>query len=126
MKIGTVMGKPHFLSQRMDWKTPKAVYQTLDAEFRFDHDPCPAYTAGYLLRKLPKLLDIDGASFSLCVHTNVAPPDWTAYYMFVQVVDGKLKRYSNRLKVEADTPEDALCKLAIELFKRGILTEVEA
>lgn len=35
------MGKPHFLSQRMDWKTPKAVYQVLDAEFSFDHDPCP-------------------------------------------------------------------------------------
>lgn len=31
----------HFSSQRMDWKTPKAVYQTLDAEFHFDHDPCP-------------------------------------------------------------------------------------
>lgn len=31
----------HFLSQRLDWKTPKAVYQTLDAEFRFDFDPCP-------------------------------------------------------------------------------------
>ena len=31
----------HFSSLRMDWKTPKAVYQTLDAEFRFDHDPCP-------------------------------------------------------------------------------------
>ena len=31
----------HFMSMRMDWKTPKAVYQTLDAEFGFDHDPCP-------------------------------------------------------------------------------------
>lgn len=31
----------HFSSQRLDWKTPKAVYQILDAEFRFDHDPCP-------------------------------------------------------------------------------------
>lgn len=31
----------HFSSQRMDWKTPKAVYQILDAEFNFDHDPCP-------------------------------------------------------------------------------------
>ena len=29
------------MSQRMDWKTPKAVYQILDAEFNFDHDPCP-------------------------------------------------------------------------------------
>jgi site-specific DNA-methyltransferase (adenine-specific) len=31
----------HFSSLRLDWKTPKAVYQTLDAEFKFDHDPCP-------------------------------------------------------------------------------------
>lgn len=31
----------HFMSERMDWKTPKAVYQALDAEFGFDHDPCP-------------------------------------------------------------------------------------
>lgn len=32
----------HFSSQRMDWRTPKAVYQVLDAEFRFDFDPCPS------------------------------------------------------------------------------------
>lgn len=31
----------HFSSQRLDWRTPKAVYQTLNAEFHFDHDPCP-------------------------------------------------------------------------------------
>lgn len=31
----------HFSSQRLDWNTPKAVYQVLDSEFRFDHDPCP-------------------------------------------------------------------------------------
>ena len=31
----------HFSSLRLDWKTPKAVYQVLDAEFGFDHDPCP-------------------------------------------------------------------------------------
>lgn len=33
--------KVHFSSQRLDWKTPKAVYQILDAEFQFNHDPCP-------------------------------------------------------------------------------------
>jgi hypothetical protein len=33
--------KVHFMSQRMDWKTPKAVYDMLDNEFHFDHDPCP-------------------------------------------------------------------------------------
>jgi hypothetical protein len=32
----------HFSSQRLDWKTPKAVYQVLDAEFNFDFDPSPA------------------------------------------------------------------------------------
>ncbi|NIN21148.1 MAG: adenine methyltransferase, partial [Candidatus Aminicenantes bacterium] len=30
-----------FKSERLNWKTPKAVYQTLDAEFNFDFDPCP-------------------------------------------------------------------------------------
>ena len=35
----------HFSSQRLDWKTPKAVYQVLDAEFGFDFDPCPANPA---------------------------------------------------------------------------------
>lgn len=32
----------HFSSQRLDWKTPKAVYRKLDDEFHFDCDPCPA------------------------------------------------------------------------------------
>jgi hypothetical protein len=29
------------MSQRGDWKTPKALYQALNAEFGFDCDPCP-------------------------------------------------------------------------------------
>lgn len=33
--------KVHFKSQSLEWKTPRAVYQILDAEFRFDFDPCP-------------------------------------------------------------------------------------
>lgn len=35
------MKNVHFSSQRLNWQTPKAVYQVLDAEFGFDHDPCP-------------------------------------------------------------------------------------
>lgn len=35
------MKGPHFSSARQDWKTPKAFYQALDSEFRFDFDPCP-------------------------------------------------------------------------------------
>lgn len=34
--------KVHFSSLKLDWRTPKAVYQVLDAEFGFDHDPCPS------------------------------------------------------------------------------------
>lgn len=33
--------KVHFSSLRLDWQTPKAAYQILDAEFAFDFDPCP-------------------------------------------------------------------------------------
>ena len=32
----------HFSSARLDWKTPSAVYNMLDAEFHFDFDPCPS------------------------------------------------------------------------------------
>lgn len=32
----------HFMSEKMDWQTPDAVYDKLDREFHFDHDPCPA------------------------------------------------------------------------------------
>lgn len=36
-----MINKGLFSSQRLNWKTPKAVYQILDAEFDFDFDPCP-------------------------------------------------------------------------------------
>ena len=31
----------HFSSQRLDWRTPKAFYEELNKEFKFDFDPCP-------------------------------------------------------------------------------------
>jgi len=30
-----------FTSLRGDWKTPRTLYQALEAEFNFDFDPCP-------------------------------------------------------------------------------------
>lgn len=33
--------KVHFSSQKLDWQTPKDVYDKLDDEFHFDFDPCP-------------------------------------------------------------------------------------
>lgn len=35
------MNRVHFSSARGDWETPADVYRILDAEFRFDFDPCP-------------------------------------------------------------------------------------
>lgn len=35
------MVKVHFSSQSVEWPTPKALYQALDAEFHFNFDPCP-------------------------------------------------------------------------------------
>ena len=36
-----MVNKALFTSIRLDWNTPKAVYQILDAEFNFTFDPCP-------------------------------------------------------------------------------------
>ena len=33
---------PHFMSYRLDWRTPVGLYEQLDKEFNFTHDPCPA------------------------------------------------------------------------------------
>lgn len=51
-----------FKSMRLDWKTPKAVYQVLDAEFHFDFDPCPANP------------DFDGLSIEWGLCNFVNPP----------------------------------------------------
>lgn len=40
----------HFSSQRMDWQTPAAVYDALDAEFGFTFDPCPVVAEEFELR----------------------------------------------------------------------------
>ena len=64
---------------------------------------CPAYDLGYLLRKLP-------------VYSKV----W-------QHLEGGWKAETftgfDHIGAIADTPEDAACKLAIELFRQGILTK---
>lgn len=41
----------HFSSQRLDWQTPKAVYEVLDAEFGFTDDPCPVVDDWFHLRE---------------------------------------------------------------------------
>lgn len=68
----------------------------------------PAYDLGYLLRKLPVVSEVS---------------HYTEFYYAKYV---NLKHItSDDIQTQADTPEDAAAKLAIELFKQGILTKEE-
>lgn len=77
---------------------------------------CPAYDLGYLLRKLPKYLRHaqDDLRFELMPqgYTKKGLSRWCAVYANIR---GDIVF----LEV-ADTPEDAACKLVIELIKEGI------
>lgn len=74
---------------------------------------CPAYDLGYLLRKLPVITELK---------------KWDDEYV-AQCYWGNHDSHSSGIpliknfKSKANTPEDAACKLAIELFKQGILTK---
>lgn len=72
-------------------------------------DFVPAYDLGYLLRKLPDHVRIYKNIEPSKRATNTAKADW--YRAFLPF----------HASATADTSEDAACKLAIELFKQGIL-----
>ena len=65
---------------------------------------CPAYDAGYLLRKLPDILmsNLGGEKLGIWITETEAS--------------------NGDIRGQADTPENALCLLAINLFEQGILT----
>lgn len=79
--------------------------QKLDWLDYYDSWSVPAYPLGYLLRKLP-----DGSYLSKGKRLYTAST-------------GNYKAGQNPFPytLHADTPEDALCQLAIELFKQGVL-----
>lgn len=66
----------------------------------------PAYDCGYLLRKLPKFCRVwlrDESPLWIATHGAGGSEHGTTAYM--------------------DTPEDALCKLAIKLFEERVLND---
>lgn len=65
---------------------------------------CPAYDLGYLVRKIP------AQHFDL-----VKVVDSPEYIFYIR------KNGAIQYEIGADTPEDAACKPAIELFKQGVL-----
>jgi hypothetical protein len=71
----------------------------------------PAYDLGYLLRNLPLQIGEDYDSRVLRMDA------WTEHWQFAYWI------YEIPYEIgEADTPEDATCKLAIALINQGILT----
>lgn len=74
----------------------------------------PAYSAGYLLRKLPPSLDVrQGNWFELY---NDSGDHWDAGYEYATSEPETSGYYQH-----ADTPEDALALLCIRLIEEGIL-----
>lgn len=84
----------------------------------------PAYNLGYLLRKLPS------HTYSTQYEQKAylwMRKDSDVYCAWYKVTD---PNYGEDITSEhgavCDTPEDAACKLAIELFKQGILKKGES
>lgn len=94
---------------------------------RMRENGVPAYDLGYLLRKLPFKLTGNATGYLEIVADEThqkqyseagqllaakkVVPCWRAFYAYNTQFD----------QATADTPENATCKLAIELFKQNIL-----
>lgn len=77
---------------------------------------CPAYTAGYLLRRLPNHYPEPGNVYNLLLLK--APDDgWMTGYCHRNGKDD----FDWKVRCDDNNPENALTKLAIELFKQGVL-----
>lgn len=79
----------------------------------------PAYDLGYLLRKLPGHITLQSTTWD-DVHTEL-PKGQELTYQAAACYQSNIKGLL--FQQVADTLEDAACKLAIELFKQGILTK---
>lgn len=103
-------GHPYLIENRHD-----TIHEYLD---KFPSDLWPAYDLGYLLRELPHFIG-DYQLLVMVTYGIMGRPEtdtWQAGYFKVGNKVGK------HLTDGLDTPEDAACKLAIEMFKQGILT----
>lgn len=93
---------------------------------------CPAYSAGYLLRKLPRAVDRDGRTWGLSLETCDGHPDllWMADYVSLppdrRIVPANMYYFTGRPGradlCHADIAEDSLALVAIGLFTEGVLT----
>lgn len=81
----------------------------------------PAYDCGYLLRKLPRHLTIKNQLYHLCIiNGNKQDDNWIADYVTMGRECWLHEGDRAQLTEDAEI-ENALCKLAIELIKQGII-----
>lgn len=95
-------------------------YMVVEREPIWKDDYYPAYDLGYLLRKLPH--HKDGFYYFRPHLEQERDKKWGAYLECDTTYEGQELLASG----VDDTPEDATCKLAIELFKQGVLVKEES
>lgn len=81
---------------------PRPLNPNFDGAYRGE---LPAYTVGYLLRKLPPYLESLGLPRSPTLQISKRKAAYVASYS------------GSDLKQRAETPEDAICMLAIQLWR---------
>lgn len=79
----------------------------------------PAYDLGYMLRKLPHRTQKNG-QFNLSPYLDYKPHPFPNLPTTMVMWQAQYGPEAHRQL--GDTPEDAACRLAIELFKQGVLT----
>lgn len=104
-------------SRATDWSliTGEGYWEAVKSHSGLELNTLPAYDAGFMLRKLPLITHHGGLAFG---HVK----DGTWYFNLTLTgirADGRQSSFSS----EADTLENALAKLSIELFKQGVLTQ---
>lgn len=99
------------------WDNKELKHEYIKTWDGYDEYDLPLYTLGYLLRKLPA--NIWWPDKERYVWATVQRDD-QGYQACYEDVGGFTP---NDYICFADTPEDATAKLAIELFKQGVLTQ---
>jgi hypothetical protein len=86
------------------------VGQTMRNDFAFVSAP----DLGFLIRKLPDWIEIDGVSrYTFRLEVTYDHQWWASY------------SHTNDIQTYADTPENAVAKLAIQLLKQGVIKKEE-
>lgn len=117
-RVGLQYFPDKFYATHLRLDLEEEVTPTMDESYEADFI-CPAYDLGYLLRKLPHKTRVDK-------HTIRGHPDRRRRLPDHDVYNAFLHTATNQCWQQADTPEDAAAKLAIELFKQGRLKREES